>query len=78
MGGMQAPSVAGAFPARHRLRRLTIQLTPRGEWLQLHVAELDTAQLVVREAQDKSGRFDYLICGVRKGYERHEVIRTKR
>jgi hypothetical protein len=57
---------------------LTIQLTPRGEWLQLYMVELDTAQLVVREAQGKSGAFDYLIHGVRKGYEQYEVIRTKR
>jgi hypothetical protein len=57
---------------------LTVQLTPRGEWLQLYVAELDTAQLVVREAQGKSGVFDYFICGVRSGYEQYEVIRTKR
>ena len=57
---------------------LTVQLTPRGEWLQLYVVELDTAQLVVREAQGKSGAFDYLIQGVRRGSEPHEVIRTKR
>jgi hypothetical protein len=57
---------------------LTVQLTPRGEWLQLYVVELDTAQLIVREAQGKSGAFDYLIHGVRRGYEQHEVIRTKR
>ncbi len=56
---------------------LTIQLTPRGARLQLYVVELDTTQLVVREAQGKSGRFDYFICGVRRGYEQHEVIRTK-
>jgi hypothetical protein len=57
---------------------LTVQLTPRGEWLQLYVVELDTAQLIVREAQGKSGAFDYLIQGVRRGSEQHEVIRTKR
>jgi hypothetical protein len=57
---------------------LTIYLTPRGEWLQLYPVELDTAQLIVREAQGKSGAFDYLICGVRRGYEQHQVLRTKR
>jgi hypothetical protein len=57
---------------------LTVQLTPRGQWLELYVVELDTAQLVVREAQGKSGAFDYLIHGVRRGYEQYEVIRTKR
>jgi hypothetical protein len=57
---------------------LTVQLTPRGQWLQLYVVELDTAQLVVREAQGNSGAFDYLIHGVRRGYAQQEVIRTKR
>ena len=57
---------------------LTIQFAPRGEWLQLYVVELDATQAVVREAQGKSGEFDYFICGVRKGYEQHEVLRTKR
>ncbi len=54
---------------------LTVQLTPRGEWLQLYVVSLNTGELVVQEAQDKSGQFDYIIHGVRKGYEGHEVIR---
>src|SRR6266700_3517489 len=57
---------------------LTVQLTPRGEWLQLYVVELDTVQLIVREAQGKSGAFDYLIQGVRRGSEQHKVIRTRR
>ena len=57
---------------------LTVQLTPRGQWLRLYVAELGPDQLVVREAQDKSGLFDYFISGIRKGYEQHEVIRPKR
>ena len=56
---------------------LTIHLTPRNEWLQLYVVELDTRQSVVREAQGKSGEFDYIIHGVRKGYKHHQVIRTK-
>jgi hypothetical protein len=57
---------------------MTTQLTPRGEWLQLYVTELNPAQIVVREAQGKSGLFDYFISGVRKGYEHHEVIQPKR
>ncbi len=56
---------------------LTVQLTPRGEWLQLYVVELSTGQLVVREAQSKNGQFDYFIQGVRKGHEHHQVIREK-
>ena len=57
---------------------LTVQLTPRGEWLQLYVVQVGTKQIIVQEAQGKSGQFDYLIQGVRKGYEHHEVIREKK
>ncbi len=32
---------------------------------------------LVREAQSKNGQFDYFIQGVRKGHERHQVIREK-
>jgi hypothetical protein len=56
---------------------LTVQLTPRGEWLQLYVARSDPRQLVVQEAQGRSGYFDYFVQGVRKGYERHEIVRTR-
>jgi hypothetical protein len=56
---------------------LTVQLTPLGEWLQLYVVEKSTLRLVVREAQGKSGRFDYLVQGIRKGYENYQVIRNK-
>ncbi len=56
---------------------LTVQLTPLGEWLQLYVVEKSTKRLVVREATGKSGRFDYLVMGIRKGYENHQVIQPK-
>jgi hypothetical protein len=57
---------------------LTVQLTPVGEWLQLYVVEKGAQQFIVREANGKSGRFDYLVQGVRKGYENHQVIRDKK
>ena len=56
---------------------LTVQLTPRGQWLQLYVAELTTQRILVREAQQGSGSFDYFVQGVRKGYEHHQVIQEK-
>jgi hypothetical protein len=56
---------------------LTTQLTPRGEWLQLYVVHVTSEQLVVQEAQGKSGQFDYLVQGVRTGYAEHQVIRSK-
>ena len=81
-GQLQSGKAVLALPEHFGLvtatQGLTVQLTPRGEWLQLYVMELDTAQLVVREAQGKSGAFDYLIQGVRRGSEPHEVIRTRR
>ncbi len=56
---------------------LTVQLTPFGELLQLYVVEKSAKRIVVREANGKSGQFDYLVQGVRKGYENHQVIRDK-
>jgi len=56
---------------------LTVQLTPLGEWLQLYVVEKSAKRIVVREANRKSGQFDYLVMGVRKGYEHHQVIQPK-
>lgn len=56
---------------------LTVQLTPRGEWFQLYLVKTSTKQIIVREASGKSGQFDYLVQGVRKGFENHQVIRDK-
>ncbi|MEM4402440.1 MAG: hypothetical protein QW376_08195 [Candidatus Caldarchaeum sp.] len=53
---------------------LTVQLTPVGEWLQLYVVELSPQKLVVREAQGKSGKFFYLVQGVRKGFEGFQAV----
>lgn len=57
---------------------LTVQLTSRGEWLQLYVVSLSSEELIVQEAQGKSGQFDYFIQGVRKGYEHHEVVQERK
>jgi hypothetical protein len=54
---------------------LTVQLTPVGKWLQLYVIEKSTTKIVVGEAAGQSGSFDYVINGVRKGYEDYQVIR---
>ena len=48
---------------------LTVSVTPSGQWLELYVAERSTARIVVREAGHRSGTFDYLVQGVRKGFE---------
>jgi len=57
--------------------RLTVTLTPVGQWLQLYVVEKAPGRLFVREASGKSGQFDYLVQGIRKGYEDYQVIREK-
>ncbi len=57
---------------------LTVQLTPRSEWLQLSVVQVNTKQIIIEEAQGKSGQFDYLIQGVRKGYEHHEAVQERK
>jgi hypothetical protein len=54
---------------------LTCQLTPREAWLHLFVSELTTGGLVVHEAAQRSGRFDYLVQGTRIGYEDFAPIR---
>jgi hypothetical protein len=56
---------------------LTVQLTPVGKWLQLYVVKKSTNQIIVHEANGESGQFHYLIQGVRKGYEDHQVIQEK-
>lgn len=56
---------------------LTMHLTPVGGWLQVYVAELSTTRCVVREAEGRDGRFDYLVHGVRAGYEDHTPVRAR-
>ena len=56
---------------------LTVQLTPIGEWLELYVVERSAQQIIIREANGKDGEFDYIVQGVRKGYENHQVVRDK-
>jgi hypothetical protein len=59
---------------------LTAQVTPRGNCNGLYVEFVSTQKLVVKELQGgKSNvQFDYLIQGIRKGYENHDVIRDKK
>jgi hypothetical protein len=54
---------------------LTVQLTPVGKWLQLFVKEKSNQRIVVGEATGQSGSFDFIINGVRKGYENFQVVR---
>ncbi len=57
---------------------ITVQLTPVGQHLQLYVVEKSPREIVVREASGKNGTFDYLVNGVRLGYENHQAIQATR
>ncbi|MCK4271625.1 hypothetical protein KAX22_03185 [bacterium] len=56
---------------------LTIHLTPVGQWLQLYVVEKSPSRIVVAEASGHDGAFDYLVQGIRKGYEDYQVVRDR-
>ena len=57
---------------------LTAQLTPRGEWADLYLASLGTTEMVVR-ARDGASEvaFDYLVQGLRIGYERFPIVQAR-
>ena len=59
---------------------LTTTLTPKGEWSSLYVESLTPEELVVRGTRDTAAdaAFDYLVLGLRVGYEESPVIRPKR
>lgn len=59
-------------------KSLTVQLTPRGSWSQLYVESLSSTELVVRSASGKTGQFDFLVQGVRKGFSDFKVVRGAR
>jgi len=58
---------------------LTASLTPRGGWADLFVESLTPGELVVRAAPGTplDAAFDYLILGLRVGYEESPVVRPK-
>jgi hypothetical protein len=58
---------------------LTVYLTPVGSWSQLYVAEKSTRELVVRSAGgDPEAAFDYVVMGLRIGFEESSVVQEKR
>ncbi|MDP3014197.1 MAG: hypothetical protein Q8M92_08160 [Candidatus Subteraquimicrobiales bacterium] len=54
---------------------LTAQLTPRFKLVGLFIKELNNEKLIVGCTEPTT--FDYLVNGLRKGYENHQVIRQK-
>ncbi len=58
---------------------LTAHVTPRGAWTDLYVESISTDELVVRSADPAvlDAAFDYLVFGLRIGYESHPVVRKR-
>lgn len=56
---------------------LTVQITALDESNGLFVPEKTPSRIIVQETQSgrSNARFDYLVNGLRRGYEKHEVIR---
>ncbi len=59
---------------------LTAHITPRGECEGLYVASLTTSEMVVKEMRggNSNVEFDYLVCGLRIGFEEASVVQEKR
>ncbi|MEW5795287.1 MAG: hypothetical protein AB1772_02900 [Candidatus Zixiibacteriota bacterium] len=59
---------------------LTAQVTPRGPVrAMLYVDKLTASKLVVKasDPRDKDVKFDFMVNGVRRGYENHQAIRER-
>jgi hypothetical protein len=62
-------------------RGITAQITPTGSVSgMLYVSEKSNTKLVVKASsrKDNAVTFDYIVNGVRRGFENHEPIRDKR
>jgi hypothetical protein len=60
---------------------LTAQITPRGPVISmLYVEAITPTELVVKSSnkKDDNVKFDFMVNGVRKGFENHQVIRDKK
>ena len=64
------------FPLVTNEQGLTAQLTSRGKQNVFFIKELTNKKLVVGCSDD--GAFDYLVNGIRTGYENFQVIRDKK
>ncbi len=76
-GGEAVIELPGYFSRVTEAERMTVQLTPVGNWGQMYVAEKSPTRLVVRAAPGTTDlEFDFLVQGVRKGYLDYEVERA--
>jgi len=56
---------------------LSVHLTPRGSFAQLYVSSISTGMLEVRSDGREEVVFDYIVYGLRIGFEDFPVFRTK-
>ena len=58
---------------------LTATVTPRGGWSDLYVESISTTELVVRsrDGEITDVAFDYLVFGLRIGYEDYPIVRSR-
>ncbi len=58
---------------------LSAHLSPRGDWSELYVDTLSPTELVVRShAGASDAAFDFVVYGLRAGYENFPAVRTRR
>jgi hypothetical protein len=57
---------------------LTASITPRGEPIALAVSEVSPSELVVRGPGGSGAEFDYMVWGLRIGFEEQSVVQPKR
>jgi hypothetical protein len=74
--GVAVIELPGYFSRITEKERMTVQLTPVGDYGQLYVAEKTPGRLVIKTAQGtKDQEFDFLVQGIRLGYLNYEVDR---
>src|SRR5262249_38642347 len=58
---------------------LTVHLTPVGGWADLYVVSKSTEAIVVRSRDPRATgvAFDYIVFGLREGFENNPVVRKK-
>ncbi|MFV1967608.1 MAG: hypothetical protein ACC628_19435, partial [Pirellulaceae bacterium] len=56
---------------------LTTYLTPVGEWCDLYVAEQATDSIVVRSRDGSGCSFNYIVYGLRIGFEESSIVQEK-
>ncbi|HKQ62505.1 MAG TPA: hypothetical protein VJS92_14535 [Candidatus Polarisedimenticolaceae bacterium] len=57
---------------------LTVHVTPTGEPVPLAVAEKGTSEIVVRGPAGSDASFDYIVWGLRIGFEQQSIVQPKR